>query len=881
VYPEAHPRRSEAPRVWIEFGWTEPSQADGVAFAHTGAAWLGSRRLAAVGYRSAALDSPSASPSRPLTYAGIFLVALATLMLEVLLTRITSVIAWYHLAFFVISLAMLGMTAGAVMVFLLPSVFADEHVAKRMTQTTLAFAATTPIAIGMAMTIPLLPITDLMDFFALLAYGGALAIPFGLGGIALTLALTRANLPASTAYGVDLVGAALGCALVIPLLDRVDAPSAALMASAVAALAGACFALAHADGRASWRRVLGPIALAFGLIWLGTANRMSWDHIRNHAESKDEASPLRPAWVKGGREDAGAFCFIGWNTYSRITVEHTHKLPPFLWAGSREMPEALRKPIPQRTIRIDGAAATMMFRHGDQLDDHEHVDWDITSFAHELRPTGPAAVIGVGGGRDVIVAARHGHESVVGIELNDLIVALHTDVMEDFSRITRIPGVELVPAEARSHMALETRRFSVITMSLIDTWATTGAGSYSLSENGLYTAEAWKVFMDRLEPDGIYTVSRWYHPKSPGEATRMLALGMEVLWRTGAARPQDQLILLQNREVATLLISPSPFSAADLDRMQKRAGELGYSMVATPRRGPLHDGPLKALWAIDSQAALWTWSSTQDLDYTPPTDDRPFFFNMLKPTTWLQDPDMVDRLDVSFLGNLQATQTLVHATLVSVLLTLMTVIGPMLVRRRELFAANKRDLAAAASYFALIGLGFMFVEIGLLSRLNVFIGHPTVALAVLLGGIIFFTGFGSLLSGRVTIETKPKLARFYPLIPFALVVLAALASGPLTHAFQASGMGARVLVGVLVVAIPALGLGLGFPVGLRLVQARRKATGGPELGPWLWGINGASGVCASGLALGCSMVWGVPTTLAVGAACYLLLLVCTWRLAPR
>lgn len=839
-----------------------------------------SRRPRGVGYRSPALDSSSTSTSRPLTYAGIFLVALATLMLEILLTRITSVIAWYHLAFFVISLAMLGMTAGAVMVFLLPNAFADQHVAKRMTQTTLAFAATTPIAAGMAMSIPLMPITGLMDFFSLLAYGGILAIPFGLGGIALTLALTRAGLPASTAYGVDLVGAALGCALVIPLLDRVDAPSAALMASAIAAIAGACFALAHSDGRAPWRRMLGPLALAISLVWLGSANRMSWDHIRNHKVSKEEASPLRPAWVKGGRENPGSFCFIGWNTYSRITVEHTHKLAPFLWARSREMPEKLREPIPQRTIRIDGAAATMMFRHGDELDQHEHIDWDITSFAHELRKTGPAAVIGVGGGRDVIVAARHGHESVVGIELNDLIVELHTGVMEDFSRITRIPGVELIAAEARSHMAQETRRFSVITMSLIDTWATTGAGSYSLSENGLYTAEAWKVFMDRLEPTGIYTVSRWYHPKSPGEATRMLALAMEVLWRMGAERPQDHIILLQNREVATVLLSPTAFSNEDLDLMQTRAGELGYSMIATPRRAPLHEGPLQELWAIDNQAELWTWSSSQDLDYTPPTDDRPFFFNMLKPTTWLQDPDMVDKLDVSFLGNLQATQTLVHATLVSVLLTLMTVIGPMLIRRRELARADKRDLAAAASYFALIGLGFMFVEIGLLSRLNVFIGHPTVALAVLLGGIIFFTGVGSLISGRVAIESKPKLARFYPLIPFALVVLAVLASGPLTHAFQGSGMNTRVLVGLVVVAVPALGMGLGFPIGLRLVQQRRKAADGPELGPWLWGINGACGVCASGLALGCSMAWGVPTTLAVGAACYLLLLVCTWRLAP-
>jgi hypothetical protein len=240
---------------------------------------------------------------------------------------------------------------------------------------------------------------------------------------------------------------------------------------------------------------------------------------------------------------------------------------------------------------------------------------------------------------------------------------------------------------------------------------------------------------------------------------------------------------------------------------------------------------------------------------------------------------MVDELDVSFLGNLQATQTLVHATLVSVLLTLTTILAPLLVRRRELAGADRLDLAASAGYFALIGLGFMFVEIGLLSRLNVFIGHPTVALAVLLGGIIFFTGVGSLLSGRVAIERKPKLARAYPLIPFVLVVCAVLASGPLTHAFQASGMATRVAVGLLTVAVPALGMGLGFPIGLRLVQHRHAVTGGPELGPWLWAINGACGVCASGLALGSSMAWGVPTTLAIGAGCYLLLLACTWRLA--
>jgi hypothetical protein len=810
------------------------------------------------------LTDAGAGTSRPLTYAGIFAVALSTLMLEVLLARITSVIAWYHLAFFVISLAMLGMTAGAVLVFLLPKLFEEQHIGERLAQSALLFAATTPIALGLALAMPLLPIDDLMDFFALLAYGGALAIPFALGGVTLTLALTRAGLPASIAYGVDLCGAAIGCALVIPLLDALDAASASLIAAAVAGGGGLCFGLAR--GAAGRGQVIRGAMLSLLLVGLGFAN------------ANADTAPLRPAWVKAQLEDPEKFEWIGWNTYSRVSVSKTVEVPPRMWSGSRLLPVELQTPIAQRAITIDGAAATMMFERADDLDRHAHIDWDITSFAHQLRPEGPAAVIGVGGGRDVIVAARAGHSPVVGVELNDLIVALHTDVMADFSRLATIPGVELIADEARSHMAREQRRFSVITMSLIDTWASTGAGSYSLSENGLYTVEAWQVFVDRLDDDGIYTVSRWYHPKSPGETARMLALAMEVLWRRGVEDPREHLILLQNFNVATLLLSPTPFSKRDLDAMQKAAVKFGYTMLATPRRGPLHDGPLKQLWAIESQDAMWAWARTQELDLTPPTDDRPFFFNTLKPGTWLSDPTLVDDLDVSFLGNLQATQTLVYATLVSLLLTLVTIVGPLWARRSELRELPFRDLAAATAYFALIGLGFMFVEIGLLSRLNVFLGHPTIALAVLLGGIILFTGIGSMVSSKLVVERGGRLAKLFPLIPFGLVAIAVIASGSLTHAFTSSGMATRVIVGIATVAIPALGMGLGFPLGLRLVQRRRELDGGPELGPWLWGINGAAGVCASGLALGCSMVWGVPVTLGVGAACYLLLLGCTLRL---
>jgi hypothetical protein len=259
---------------------------------------------------------------------------------------------------------------------------------------------------------------------------------------------------------------------------------------------------------------------------------------------------------------------------------------------------------------------------------------------------------------------------------------------------------------------------------------------------------------------------------------------------------------------------------------------------------------------------------------------------MLKPSSWLMGREDVNSMDLSFLGNLQATQTLVYATLVSALLTLLTVITPMLLRRRDFPALGKANVFAAAGYFALIGLGFMYVEMGLLSRLNVFLGRPTLALCVLLASMILFTGLGSMLSGNLRLE-RARWAVFFPLLPAALIVASAALLPLAMTAFEASGTFTRVAVSLALIAPTALGLGLGFPLGLRLCErmelqvlgeTEARAHHGAALGPWLWGINGACGVCASGLALGTSMVFGIDVTLLIGAACYALLPLAAARL---
>ncbi len=782
-------------------------------------------------------------------------------MLEILLTRIISVISWYHLAFFVISLAMLGMTAGAIWVFVRPDDFEAEAVPRRLAQYALRFSLSTPLAVALALAMPLVPVRSFMDFCGLLAFGGALAVPFVFAGIVLTLALTRAGLSPAIAYGVDLVGAAVGCALVIPLLGVFDAPSGVLVASALAAASAFAFARAAGDaGRSTSRWAL----VSLVLLSVGAFGNRS---------AAEQSATFRPAWVKGMHEATETLAWTRWNTYSRVTVDHTIEVPPTLWAPNRQMPEELRAPLAQRTIKIDGAAATMMAQDATQLERHAYLDWDVTSFAHRLRPDGPAAVIGVGGGRDLLAARRGGHPKVVGVELNQLIVDLHEREMRDFSKLVDLEGVELVSDEARSWFTRTDRRFSVIAMSLIDTWASTGAGAYSLSENGLYTVEAWGIFFDRLDDAGLFTVSRWWHPQSPGETARMIGLAMELLWSRGVEDPRRHLFVVQSDAVATLLVAKRPFTEAEIDELQGEAIRLGFNMLATPRKTPSSE-LLAALWQQGDRASFWSWARAQSLDLTPATDDRPFFFNMLRPGDWLRDKGEVDAMDVSFLGNLQATQTLVYATLVSLLLTLITVVAPLRRRAEGLRELPTRMVVAACAYFALIGLGFMFVEIALLSRLNVLLGHPTTSLAVLLGGIIFFTGVGSLLSERAPIQ-KRAFALAYPIIPALLVAAAAFASGPALAALSGAGLATRVLAGLSLVGIPALGMGLGFPLGLRLVGRASPDPERPSLGPWLWGINGAFGVCASGLALGSSMVWGVPTTLVIGMVCYLALLPCT------
>ena len=533
----------------------------------------------------------------------------------------------------------------------------------------------------------------------------------------------------------------------------------------------------------------------------------------------------------------------------------------------------------QRFLDIDGFAGTPAYEFNGELDSVEYLRYDVTNLAYFLPHRERVAVIGVGGGRDLLAVAHFGRRDITGIELNPIFVKLHISepVIAEFSLVARLAGVRFVVDEARSWMARRTDNFDLIQMSLIDTWAATNAGAFTLSENGLYTREAWNIFLNRLSDNGIFTVSRWYSPDSIDETGRMVSLAVATLIDRGANNPRQHIFLAAQGGIATLVLSKRPLTRADVETLEERSAFYQHQIVLTPGVPP-YSPTLANIVGASNHDELQAATRGLVLDLTPPTDERPFFFNQLP----LHDPVQALRIGWEMLdnervengvvyGNLVATLTLITLFALSLLLVVLSILIPL---RPAIKDVGSNVVIGGTAYFVLIGAGFMMIEIGLLQRMSVFLGHPVYALSVLLSTLVVSTSFGSLASERWPLDTRRKLSGWALMTGIYLLALPYWLPGVLS-AFSANELAMRALICVATIAPGGLMMGFAFPTGLRLIAAIDKT---PT--PWFWGINGASGVLASVSAVAISLAFGITTTLTIGAVCYLLLTLTVLGMLP-
>jgi spermidine synthase len=801
---------------------------------------------------------------RPLFfYAGVFLIGSATLMLEIIQTRILSVVVWYHLAFFVISLAMFGLTAGAVWVYLRPIRFTEKTLSYDLSYFSGLFALATAICLAVQMTLAPVIGTVTTTIWIWTELAVCLSIPFFFSGVVMSVALTRSPFPVGRVYGVDLLGAATGCLGALLLLNFTDGPSAVLWVAAF--VAGGALAFSGSGiGKAPDEKPLLHACLLRYRYWI-FAVLVVCALINPHIDHG-----LQPLAVKGKFEFPGSHLLRKWNSFSRVAVEPVKRGVPVMWGPS---PKMFGNPwkVFQMDLNIDGDAGTTAYRFTGNFDDVGFLRYDVTNLAYFLPGRERAVIIGVGAGRDILSAALFGLKNITGVEINPVFVHLLSQEPQfaNFTMVAALPGVQLVVDEGRSWMARSREFFDSVQMSLVDTWAATGAGAFTLSENGLYTVQAWKTFMSRLTPKGVLTVSRWYDPTVPDETGRMASLAVATLMDMGVTAPRHHVFLASQGTVATLILSKSPLSASDIETLEKAATEYQHDILMSPRRLPASDTLFRIITAVDRKS-LDAYTSSLAFDLTPPTDDRPFFFNQLPLSRPFQALAHAKNVLATGpvgggvrQGNLVATLTLLVLFFISLIFVTAAIIIPL---RPALRDVGPAVATRGTLYFALIGAGFMMIEIGLLQRMAVFLGHPIYSLSVLLFTLILTTGMGSFLSEKLVLDRRAKITTwailtggYMMLLPFVLSALFA--------AFNDATLTVRVAICVLSILPAGLLLGFGFPTGMRIISAIDSR---PT--PWFWGINGAAGVLAAISAIAVSLALGITVTLIVGALCYFLLI---------
>ena len=794
------------------------------------------------------------------TFAGLFLVTLSTLTYQLLLTRTFSVTMYYHFAFVAISVTMFGMAVGAIAVYLGPRLFVGQRVTRHLAIGASLFAATIVLSYLTHLAIPFLIEPSLVSGYALALTYAALSVPFVMSGIVVSLALTRFPQQVGALYAADLTGAALGCLIVGPMLRLADAPTAVLATAAIASVSAVLFAaertLNETTVSARFRHACATLA---GLLILAAA--------ANGLAARQNAGWLRLIWVKGQYEARPLV--ERWNSFSRIRVigDQNRVIKPSGWGLSPTLPADKR--ARELHLDIDSYAGTELTAYNGDPETVSHLKYDVTNVAHYLRPNSRVVVVGTGGGRDVLSALVFNQREVTGVEINESIIDLVNRRFGDFTgHLDRDPQVRFVNDEARSYIARLQDRVDLIQISLIDTWAATASGAFVLTENSLYTTNAWRVFLDHLAPRGILSVSRWYYADRPGEVYRLATLASTVLMQRGITRPGDHYAIVRARPAAaasgpdgvgTMLLSRDPLSAADVDALEAVASRLKFEIVQSPRYS-----------ADDTFAAIASGSRLADaiaahpLNIAAPTDDTPFFFHMLRLRDVFNTARWHDQGIVRF--NMTAVGILGVLMVTVTILTAACIVLPLAVARSNRLRQGYGGPAAIAPhllYFGAIGLGFMLVEISQVQRLAIFLGHPVYSLSVVLFSLLLSSGIGSLATARV--QDRPQSStRILLLLVVVLVAFGGITPLVIRY-FDAASIATRIAVSVGILLPIGFLMGMAFPIGMR-----RALSEAPSIAPWLWGVNGAASVCASVLVVVIALGAGISAAFWVGAGCYLI-----------
>jgi hypothetical protein len=461
-----------------------------------------------------------------------------------------------------------------------------------------------------------------------------------------------------------------------------------------------------------------------------------------------------------------------------------------------------------------------------------------------------------------LAALANGAELVIVIEPNDLIYNVLTRDLRQWAGLADDPRIALVRDEIRSFVGSTNAHYDIVEIPLVDNYHPISSGAFTLTENYSLTVQAFQGYLSVLQENGLLIVSRWLQTP-PSECVRTLGIIIEALEERDALR---HIVAFRSFQQMTFVVKPTPYTASEIEQLLASVQDLRYDLVLAPEMPEVminqyarletdvyHEILLQLIQSSDRPG----FYASYPFDVTPPTDERPFFFHFFR---WEQTPNVIENLGRRWQPFGGSGYFVLLALLVfSLAAALLFVLSPILLRQRYRGALKSIGLGSAGrilSYFVLIGLAFLLVEVSLIQKYTLLLGQPTLAIATVIGALLFFSGLGSAVS--------PRIPWRYAMLTLALLlVLYSLLLNIVTPMLLPLPLVVRPIIAALLLAPVGFLMGVPFPRG---IMALEQTT---DLVPWAWAANGSASVVSAVLAAILSLSAGFTPILWIGGGLYL------------
>lgn len=735
------------------------------------------------------------------TLIGIFFISLTGLMFEVLLTRIFSSLLWYHYAFIAISSALLGWGSGAwILTF-----FNKKY--RLLYLLSFLFSGTILLFLFIVLVVP-------ANNASISIYYIFSVLPFLFGGMCLSLLFDLFGHHSGKLYFYDLLGASIG-ALCVPMLLAVINPESLIILTALMPLFASLFLL-KSSKPSSILTIIVIFFLAGLFLFNLTTNKITLPIGENKALAQHLEANKNLRIVK-----------TEWNSFSRVDLVEGYEnnflannyIDTFAWTYI----------IPWSQSNIN--YSSQWFRY----------------FPFRVKPESKVLIIGAGGGTDVALALASGSKDVTAVEINPSIVENVRSYGGRAGNIYNRTDVHVFIEEGRNFVSRSNQTYDMVLLGFVDSSSAIVSGGLVMSENYLYTVEAFEDYLKHVNKDGVLAFVR-YEVDIP----RLVVISKEALENLGVKGDiKDHLIVVSQTDPAqkeaflgnqmVFIIKKTPFTLEEINRIKPIVEEKKWAPVILPYNNI--DEPYKQF--LSGQMTYSEFESNFDINIQATHDNNPFYFAYYKPIG----------IPISYLKIL-SIPFIISLILLGIVLIFKSYM------RKEKIKINILYLL----YFTCLGIGFMMMEIPILQKFILLMGRPIYTFSVILFSLLLSTSIGSLASSYIPIKKLPRTIIYSSAGVIIMTTIYLFSLSAIIKFLLPFSLIMRMIMTFAFLFPLGFFIGVPFPSGIRLLKRDNQDV------PLAWGINGLTSVFGSVLATVLGVAVGFSAALIISIISYFLVI---------